>query len=104
MSSSPNSTFIAQNLWDALQLVSDWEEKLENPQFLKYYTNFLEAEAEMDRMMFGKKRRYKPKFHPELIKIMSNSKALMHPQLLPEAFPTFFPTATRNIYLKSEEW
>ena len=84
--------------------MSDWEKKFEDTQFLKEYTKFLEIEAEMDRRMFQTKRRYKPKFHSELIKIMTSSKALMHPQLLPEAFPIFFPTARRSIYFKSEEW
>ncbi|OXU20302.1 hypothetical protein TSAR_000632 [Trichomalopsis sarcophagae] len=97
------SEFIAQNLADAFQLVSDWELKFTDETFSKEYAEFLDAEIEQEKIFFKTKRKYKNQFHPELIKLMVDSKALMHPQLLPTVFPNSTSIHDKLKYLSSEE-
>ncbi|KAJ8670119.1 hypothetical protein QAD02_001378 [Eretmocerus hayati] len=101
LSPESNSEFIAQNLFDALRLANDWETKLEDPAFLEEYERHLEAEIELEREYFRTKRKYRPTFHPELVRLMVHSKALMHPHILPLAFP--YTSSTLKTYLHSEE-
>ncbi|KAL7301271.1 hypothetical protein TKK_0006010 [Trichogramma kaykai] len=103
LAGNKNSLLLADNLDDALKLVSDWEKKLEDENFASEYTHFLQQESKIEYDYFTTRRKYRPRFHPELIRLMANSKALMHPKLLPEIFPiTIIPRCAR-VYSTSEE-
>lgn len=83
-------------------MVNVWESKLADPKFLEKYTGWIHNEAEQEKIYQANRRKYKSKFHPELINVMLNSPALMHSQLLPEIFPYYF-SYKQNAYLSSEE-
>lgn len=84
-----------------MELIDDWVSKLSDPTFLEEYTNWLKVEKETAITLANSKRKYSMKFHYELIKVMCESKALMHPHLLPEIFA--HSTAAKKDYLRSEE-
>jgi hypothetical protein len=98
-----DSEFIAKNLFDAFRLLLDWETKLADPKFIQEYVRFLEKEAETEEIIFRTKKKYTTKFHPELIKLMAHSKALMHPQLLPNICPSSLSQPSKQPYLSSED-
>ena len=99
----PDSEFRAWNLEDALDLVSDWESKLSEPLFLKEYLHHIEKETEEEKDSYHCRQKYQPQFHPELIRLMADSKALMHPQLLPTTLPSTLNLNHNEKYLHSEE-
>lgn len=101
MKETSNSASIASNLEDAFKLITDWETKLSDSNFLEEYTEWLRVEIENAITFANSKRRYKIRFHFELIKLMCESKALLHPYLLPELFPD--GTRAKKDYLLSEE-
>lgn len=102
MSDRSESEFRAQNLLDALKLVSDWELMLAEPAFSEDYVDTLQLEVDKEKIHYGTRRKYQVKFHPELVKLMADSKALMHPQLLPTAYPSSLDISSNQAYLPSE--
>ncbi|XP_014218388.1 uncharacterized protein LOC106646780 [Copidosoma floridanum] len=104
LGTNDNSKFLAGNFFDALQLISDWESKLDDPVFSNEYVEGLETEEKKEILYFENSQKYIPNFHPELIKLMAESKALQHPQMLPEVFPRTVTGSNKTIrYLPSEE-
>ncbi|KAJ8670120.1 hypothetical protein QAD02_001379 [Eretmocerus hayati] len=91
-----------QNLPYALELLHDWELKLEDSQFFEDYISFVENEIEIEKVRHDLKRKDYVQFHPELMNLMLESKALIHPQLLPTTFSSCLITI-KPAYLKSEE-
>lgn len=57
--------------------------------------------TEMDYIK--QRRSFSPKFHPELLKLMACSRALMHPSLLPDRFPIYLSVKQKIPFLPSEE-
>nr|XP_031842040.1 GON-4-like protein [Nomia melanderi] len=105
LSNGPNSAFNAQNLPDALKLVSDWEEKFLDNQFSEDFKKTIIDEDAVKKIYSSNNANYIPKFHPELKKLFMESKALMHPQLLPVSpFKNELNKFIRSPYLKSEEF
>lgn len=102
MKKIPNLKITTLNLPDALKLVHDWETKLSDSKFLEEYIAWIHKESEQEKIYQANRRKYKSKFHPELMRIMVNSKALMHSHLLPDIFPYYF-SYKQNAYLPSEE-
>ncbi|XP_076652630.1 gon-4 like protein muscle wasted isoform X2 [Halictus rubicundus] len=103
LSNGPNSAFNAENLADALKLVSDWENKFLDNQFSEDFEKTVLDENTVNEIYSSNKWKYVPKFHPELKKLFMESKALMYPQLLPELpFKSDLNKNMRRPYLKSE--
>ncbi|KAK0096289.1 hypothetical protein PV326_005875 [Microctonus aethiopoides] len=109
-----NSAFAVKNLDDALNLVNEWETRLQDEKFNTEYVDMLNAigiEGEMERK---RRRKSMPKFHPELKKLILGSKALMYPALLPQSHfrnkPTqklripYFPSEMRLLALGLDEF
>lgn len=71
-----------------MELVSHWESKLSNPNFLEEYNQFVMHQLEMEEIMWNARKRHRPEFHPQLVQAMANSRALLHPHLLPDIFPS----------------
>lgn len=98
-----NSAFAVKNLDDALNLVNEWETRLQDEKFNTEYVDMLNAigiEGEMERK---RRRKSMPKFHPELQKLIMASKALMYPALLPHSHFRNKPTQKLRIpYFPSE--
>ncbi|XP_032663668.1 uncharacterized protein LOC116840701 isoform X2 [Odontomachus brunneus] len=110
LSNGPNSAFNADNLEEALKLVSTWENKFSST---KFYTNFKKSLIEKNARTriyctnnwVYKSQQLHKKFFSELEKLFVESKALMYPQLLPHMPFRSRLKQTKNIipYLKSEE-
>ncbi|XP_063990930.1 GON-4-like protein isoform X2 [Diachasmimorpha longicaudata] len=99
-----HSAFNVLNLPDALVLANDWEEKFRDEKFQAEYKDMQENEIKINRLRASKKLGYTPKFHPEMIKLFMESRALMYPELLPHV-PMKEPPRTgfKTLYSKSEE-
>lgn len=104
LTAAPNSAFNAINLPEALKLVSSWEEKFLDNKFCEEYKKSVAAEDVIRKIYLSNRWTYIPKFPPEMKNLLAESKALMHPQLLPEGpFKSETTKYTRTPYLKSEE-
>ncbi|KAG7203190.1 hypothetical protein KM043_010297 [Ampulex compressa] len=104
LSNGPNSAFNVENLLDALKLISDWENKFLEEKFCDSFERAIADEDTIKKIYLTNRWKYKPKFHPELEKLLMESKALMYPQLLPEVpFRSGSRGYTESPYLKSEE-
>lgn len=103
LSNGPNSAFNAENLEEALRLVSTWENKFSDTQF---YTNFKQSitnNIAKTKMCHTNKRIYIEEFHPEVEKVLVESKALMYPELLPQMPFRGGTKLTKSTYSRSEE-
>lgn len=110
LSNGPNSAFNAENLEEALKLVSTWENKFSNT---KFYTNFKKSLIDKNartRMYctnnwMHKSQQLHQQFFSELEKSFVENKSLMYPQLLPHIPFRSRLKQTKNTipYLKSEE-
>lgn len=104
LSNGPNSAFNAENLEEALKLVSTWENKFSD---IKFYTDFkknLTDESAQTKIYRSDKWGHTQQFFSELEKLFVESKALMYPQLLPHMpFRGALKKHTKSAYLKSEE-
>lgn len=97
-----DSSYNAINLTEALKLIEDWEAKLQDPLFSKMYLNIVNENIETEMDLFEKRKLHVNTFAPKLCKVILDSKALIHPVLLPRVFPKAKHTV-KNDYLKSEE-
>ncbi|XP_024937554.1 GON-4-like protein [Cephus cinctus] len=104
LGNGPNSAFNVRNLSEALKLVSDWEAKFIDHKFKEEYTTMVIEESALTQISLENSRKYVPKFHPELKKLFVESKALMHPQLLPHIpFRKEHKIRLKSLYVKPEE-
>ncbi|XP_026670808.1 GON-4-like protein isoform X2 [Ceratina calcarata] len=103
LNTGPNSAFNVANLADALQLVSNWENKLLN-KFSEDFKQDSSDENVIKAVYHTSKHGYIPKFHPDITELFMESKALVYPQLLPWVpFKLNSYGLKRIPYLKSEE-
>ncbi|KAI4502066.1 hypothetical protein M0802_002748 [Mischocyttarus mexicanus] len=101
---SSNSAFNVANIFDALKLVSDWENKFLDAEFKKKFEKYIEDENNMKKMCLKRKSEYIPKFNSDLIKLFVESKALMYPQLLPDIpFQNELTKHTKSSFIEPEE-
>ncbi|XP_015112073.1 GON-4-like protein isoform X2 [Diachasma alloeum] len=100
-----HSAFNVLNLPDALVLANDWEEKFKDEKFRAEYSDMQANEIKVAHMKASKKLGYTPKFHPEMIKLFMESRALMYPELLPHV-PMKNPLrkGIKAPYSRSEEY
>ncbi|KZC04254.1 GON-4-like protein [Dufourea novaeangliae] len=104
LSNGPNSTFNAENLPDALKLMSDWENKFLDNKFSENFKKTIADENEVKKIYSSNRWKHTSKFHPELKNLFMDSKALMFPQLLPLLpFKTESNRFIHTPYLRSEE-
>ncbi|EFN82283.1 uncharacterized protein LOC105185259 [Harpegnathos saltator] len=110
LNNGTNSAFNAENLEEALKLISTWENKFSNT---KFYANFKKSLTDKTvrtgmyctNRWVHKSQQLHQQFFPELEKTFVESKALMYPQLLPHMPFKSGLKQTKNTmpYLKSEE-
>jgi len=104
LSNGPNSAFNAENLEEALKLVSTWENKFSDSKFYLKFQKIMADEIAKVKMYRMNKWRYNEQFLPELEELFVESKALMYPQLLPQIpFKSGLKKNIKSPYLKSEE-
>lgn len=110
LSNGPNSAFNAENLEEALKLLSTWESNFSNAKFYTSFKKNLIDRTAKTRMYctsnWGHRfQQLHQQFFPELEKLFVESKALMYPQLLPHMpFRSGLKETKNSIpYLKSEE-
>lgn len=102
LSNGSNSAFNAENLEEALKLISIWENKFSNTRF---YADFKQSITDniVKTKTCTNKHIYTEEFLPELENLFVESKALMYPQLLPQMPFRSGVKFTKSTYLKSEE-
>lgn len=103
LSNGQNSAFNAENLEDALKLISDWENKFSDA---KFYADFKKNIADdITKTKYrSNKWKHTQQFFSELEELFIESKALMYPQLLPQVpFKSGIKKNTKSTYCKSEE-
>lgn len=104
MSNGPNSAFNAENLEDALKLVSTWENKFSDSKFNADFKKHVTNEIAKSKLYRASQRKRIDEFFPELEELFIRSKALMYPQLLPEIpFRSGLNKNVKSQYLRPEE-
>ncbi|XP_046823154.1 GON-4-like protein isoform X1 [Vespa crabro] len=104
LNNGPNSAFNIENVFDALKLVSDWENKFLDPKFHEEFKKHIEDENTIKTKHLKNRWEYIPQFSPDLIKLFIESKALIYPQLLPDIpFKSELTKYTKLPFLKTEE-
>ncbi|XP_029163698.1 uncharacterized protein LOC114935123 [Nylanderia fulva] len=102
LSNGPNSAFNAENLEEALKLISTWENKFSDTRFYaNFKRNIIDNVAKIKTCT--NERIHTAEFLPELEQLFVESKALMYPQLLPQIPFRSGVKLRKSTYLKAEE-
>ncbi|XP_071445491.1 uncharacterized protein mute [Hetaerina americana] len=97
------SNFEAENLNAAIELVNEWEKRLEtNPQEKIETQNFIKSELSKRDAFKRQKKHYAEKLPKNLMDFMASSKVFLYPQLLPQAIFRC-DKLDRTLYLAPEE-
>ncbi|XP_025269827.1 uncharacterized protein LOC105249161 isoform X1 [Camponotus floridanus] len=103
LSYGPNSAFNAENLEEALKLVSTWENKFSDTQFYTDFKQSITDNIAKTKMCHTNRRIYVEEFLPEVEKILVESKALMYPELLPQMPFRSGTKLLKSTYSRAEE-
>ncbi|XP_020294217.1 uncharacterized protein LOC109859914, partial [Pseudomyrmex gracilis] len=104
LSNGPNSAFNAENLEEALKLVSTWENKFSDSKFNADFKKHVTNEIAKSKLYRANQRKRTDEFFPELEELLIRSEALMYPQLLPEIpFRSGLNKNVKSPYLRPEE-